>query len=69
MTYVYVQMCCTDVMNVNTIVFKPIVIEGPRDTNERERLVMDRMITEKECSLLLELVTKVGIFSVCIQPE
>ncbi|KAL5489009.1 hypothetical protein EMCRGX_G018048 [Ephydatia muelleri] len=39
---------------------KPNVVEGPRDGSGRERLVVDNMLTEKECSLLLELATKMG---------
>lgn len=39
---------------------KPIVVEGPLDDKGRERLVVDNMLTEKECSLLLELAAKLG---------
>lgn len=42
--------------------FKPNVVEGPRDGSGRERLVVDDMLTEKECSLLLELATKVTMW-------
>ena len=59
-------MCNVTAFNDKSIVFKPIVIEGPRDVSGHERLVVDSVITEKECNLLLELAAKVSICYVVI---